>query len=271
MTWAVPATLGSNSWRYGSTWLTSAAGCTMRSTVALAAHGTATAAEDTDIRQDSPERAIDDRQAGGYATSKWAGEVLLREAHDLCGLPVTVFRCGMILAHARYAGQLNVPDTFTRLLLSLIATGIAPESFYSGAEDGRRPRAHYDGLPGDFVAAAVAALGYRNTEFRTFNVVNPHDDGVSLDTVVDWLIDSGTTVRRVGGHREWREQFEAALQTLPQAQRPYSLLPLMAAWREPLTPRTTSALPAERFRAAVCAAGIGSEQDIPHLSRSLIE
>nr|WP_307825819.1 carboxylic acid reductase [Streptomyces sp. MBT33] len=241
------------------------------STVALAAHGAATADEDADIRIDSPQRAIDDRQAGGYATSKWAGEVLLREAHDLCGLPVTVFRCGMILAHARYAGQLNVPDTFTRLLLSLIATGIAPQSFYGGAQDGRRPRVHYDGLPGDFVAAAVAALGYRNAEFRTFNVVNPHDDGVSLDTVVDWLIDSGTTVRRVGGHQRWREQFEAALQTLPQAQRPYSLLPLMAAWREPLAPRTTSALPAERFRAAVRTAGIGAEQDIPHLSRPLIE
>lgn len=241
------------------------------STVAVAAHGAATADEDSDIRDDSPERAIDDRHAGGYATSKWAGEVLLREAHDLCGLPVTVFRSGMILAHSRYAGQLNVPDTFTRLLLSLIATGIAPESFYAGAEGGRRPRAHYDGLPGDFVAAAVAALGSGTDGFRTFNVVNPHDDGVSLDTVVDWLADSGVAVRRVGGHRQWREQFEAALRTLPPAQRPYSLLPLIAAWREPLVPRTTSALPSERFRAAVRTAGIGAEQDIPHLSRPLIE
>jgi hypothetical protein len=30
---------------------------------------------------------IDDRSANGYANSKWAGEVLLRETHDLCGLP----------------------------------------------------------------------------------------------------------------------------------------------------------------------------------------
>ncbi|WP_307021206.1 carboxylic acid reductase [Streptomyces canus] len=241
------------------------------SSVAVAAHGAATADEDSDIRDDSPARALDDRHAGGYATSKWAGEVLLREAHDLCGLPVTVFRSGMILAHARYAGQLNVPDTFTRLLLSLIATGTAPESFYDGAQDGRRPRAHYDGLPGDFVAAAVAALGFRTDGYRTFNVVNPHDDGISLDTVVDWLADSGINVRRVGGHRQWREQFESALQSLPLAQRPYSLLPLIAAWREPLVPRATSALPADRFRAAVRAVGIGTEQDIPHLSRPLIE
>lgn len=241
------------------------------STVALAAHGAPAPDEDSDIRAADPVRPIDDSHAGGYATSKWAGEVLLREAHDLCGLPVTVFRSGMILAHGRYTGQLNVPDTFTRLLLSLITTGIAPGSFYRGGEAGRRPRAHYDGLPGDFVAASVAALGAPAAGYRTFNVVNPHDDGVSLDTVVDWLADCGIAVRRIGDHQEWRERFEAALRALPEARRPHSLLPLIRAWREPVTARTTSALPAERFRAAVRDAGLGTERDIPHLSRPLIE
>jgi len=32
----------------------------------------------------------------------------------------------MILAHSRYCGQVNVTDMFTRLVLSLVATGIAP-------------------------------------------------------------------------------------------------------------------------------------------------
>ncbi|MBS2079336.1 SDR family oxidoreductase, partial [Mycobacterium tuberculosis] len=73
-------------------------------------------AEDGDIRAVSAVRPIDDSYANGYANSKWAGEVLLREAHDLCGLPVAVFRSDMILAHSRYAGQLNVPDAFTRLM-----------------------------------------------------------------------------------------------------------------------------------------------------------
>ena len=45
---------------------------------------------------------------------------------ELCGLPVSVFRCDMILADTTYAGQLNLPDMFTRLMLSLVATGIAP-------------------------------------------------------------------------------------------------------------------------------------------------
>ena len=82
--------------------------------------------EDADVRQMSATRMVNDNYANGYGNSKWAGEVLLREAHDLSGLPVSVFRCDMILAEPRYAGQLNVPDMFTRLLLSLVATGIAP-------------------------------------------------------------------------------------------------------------------------------------------------
>ena len=82
--------------------------------------------EDGDIRDVSPVRPVDSSYANGYANSKWAGEVLLREAHDLCGLPVAVFRSDMILAHTRYAGQLNVPDAFTRLVQSVLVTGIAP-------------------------------------------------------------------------------------------------------------------------------------------------
>ncbi|PND67153.1 SDR family oxidoreductase, partial [Escherichia coli] len=63
--------------------------------------------EDADIRVISPTRANHHGYTVGYGNSKWAGEVLLREAHDLSGLPVAVFRCGMILADCSYAGQLN--------------------------------------------------------------------------------------------------------------------------------------------------------------------
>ena len=144
--------------------------------------------EDGDIRVVSPVRQIDESYANGYANSKWGGEVLLREAHDLCGLPVAVFRSDLILAHSRYAGQLNVPDMFTRLLFSLLATGIAPRSFYETNAACRRPRAHYDGLPVDFIAEAVTTLGMQTTDgFRSYDVMNPYDDGISLDVFVDWL------------------------------------------------------------------------------------
>ena len=158
--------------------------------------------EDGDIRTISPVRAVDGGYASGYGNSKWAGEVLLREAHDLCGLPVAVFRSDMILAHRTLVGQLNVPDAFTRLVFSLLKSGVAPRSFYQTDAAGNRPRAHYDGLPVDFVAEAITTLGEQcattaSSGFRSFDVMNPHDDGVSLDVFVDWLIDAGYHIQRI--------------------------------------------------------------------------
>ena len=149
--------------------------------------------EDADIRVISATRTVDDSYANGYSNSKWAGEVLLREAHDLCGLPVSVFRCDMILADTTYAGQLNLPDMFTRLMLSLVATGIAPARSMSSTPTGNRQRAHYDGLPVEFIAEAISTLGERVVVdgFETYHVMNPYDDGIGLDEFVDWLIEAG--------------------------------------------------------------------------------
>ena len=227
--------------------------------------------EDTDVRVLSPTRRLDDSYASGYGTSKWAGEVLLREAHAACGLPVTVFRSDMILAHSRYTGQLNVPDMFTRLLLSVVATGIAPHSFYRTDSRGNRQRAHYDGLPVDFTAEAIATLGAQNTDgYRTFNAVNPHDDGVSLDVFVDWLIEAGYPIQRIDDYQDWFTRFETAIRALPQTQRQNSLLPLLHSVRQPDEPVAGSVIPADRFRDAVQEAKIGADKDIPQLSSALI-
>jgi fatty acid CoA ligase FadD9 len=229
-------------------------------------------AEDGDIRAISPARAIDDSYANGYGNSKWAGEVLLREAYDLCGLPVAVFRSDMILAHSRYVGQLNVVDNFTRLLLSLLTTGIAPGSFYQTDAAGNRAKAHYAGVPADFVAEAVTTLGKQVTDgFRSFDVENPYDDGISLDTFVDWLIDAGHKIHRIGDYNEWLTRFETTLKALPEKQRQRSVLPLLGAYREPEKPLRGSPTPTEVFRTAVQAAKIGADKDIPHLSSALID
>ena len=232
--------------------------------------------EDGDIRDVTPVRPIDESYANGYANSKWAGEVLLREAHDLCRLPVAVFRSDMILAHSRYAGQLNVPDAFTRLILSLLATGVAPGSFYQTDAAGNRPRAHYDGLPVDFVAESITTLGEQcattaSWGFRSFDVMNPHDDGVSLDVFVDWLIDAGHHIQRIADYNEWLARFETALRALPEKQRQHSVLPLMDAYRKPQQPLLGAPASTEMFRDAVRAAKIGANEDIPHLSASLID
>ncbi|MFL6698045.1 MAG: thioester reductase domain-containing protein, partial [Vitreoscilla sp.] len=242
------------------------------STVAAATRGQgACVDEDADIRIASPHRELDARYASGYGTSKWAGEVLLREAHEHCGLPVTVFRSDMILAHSRYVGQLNVPDMFTRLVFSLVASGLAPRSFYAADSDGRRARAHYDGLPVDFTAEAIAALGSREGGgFRTYHVANPHDDGISLDDFVDWLIEAGHPIQRIEDHATWLTRFEAALRALPEARRQHSSLALLHAFARPAPAAGGSQVPADRFHAAVRALGIGPDGDIPHLTPALV-
>lgn len=224
--------------------------------------------EDTDIRRSVPSCTIDDGYANGYGISKWAGEVLMREVHDLCGLPVAVFRPGMILADSRYAGQLNVPDIFTRLLFSLVTTGVAPRSFYRDSADQEGGRPHYEGLPVDFLADAIAAIGPQHgSRFDTYNTTNPHDDGISLDTFVDWIIAAGFPVEKIDDYSTWLARFETAMRALAENQRGHSVLTVLDVYREPMAAVAGSPVPGERFRGAVRAAG----RAIPHLSRELIE
>lgn len=227
--------------------------------------------EDADVRQMSATRSVNDGYANGYGNSKWAGEVLLREAHDLSGLPVAVFRCDMILAEPRYAGQLNVPDMFTRLLLSLVATGIAPGSFYELDAAGHRQRAHYDGLPVDFIAEAISTLGAHQAHgFETYHVMNPYDDGIGLDEYVDWLVEAGYPIDRVADYAEWLQRFETSMRALPDRQRQASLLPLLHSYAQPAKPLRGALATTERFRAAVQEAKIGPDKDIPHVTADII-
>ena len=227
--------------------------------------------EDADVRDISAARIIDDGYANGYATSKWGGEVLLREAHDLCGLPVTVHRCDMIMAEPTYRGQLNVPDMVTRLIFSVAATGLAPETLFIRDQHGRRQRAHFDGLPVDFVAESISTLSAQAVKgFQTFHVLNPHDDGIGLDEYVDWMIEAGCRIERISDYDTWYARFETALQNLPEAQRQSSLLPLLESYRHPQPPMHGAFAPAERFRTAVHQANIGAHGEIPHIGKPII-
>ncbi|MUL84344.1 MULTISPECIES: carboxylic acid reductase [unclassified Mycolicibacterium] len=227
--------------------------------------------EDVDVRQMSAVRKINDGYANGYGNSKWAGEVLLREANDLCGLPVAVFRCDMILADTTYSGQLNVPDMFTRMMFSLVATGIAPGSFYELGADGKRQRSHYDGLPVEFIAESISTLGAQSVEsFETYHVMNPYDDGLGLDEFTDWLIEAGYPIERIADYGQWIQRFESTLRALPDKQRQASLLPLLHNYQQPERPMLGALAPTDQFRAAVQEAKIGPDKDIPHVSAEII-
>jgi glycopeptidolipid biosynthesis protein len=234
--------------------------------------------EDADIRVISPTRINDGSFGNGYANSKWAGEVLLREAHDLCGLPVAVFRCDVILAEPTYAGQLNVSDIVSRMVLSLVATGLAPGSFFPLDAAGNRQRAHFDGLPVDFVAEAIATLSAQVVDgFETYHVMNPHDDGIGPDEYVDWLVDAGLPIQRIDDFGEWLQRFETALGALPDRQREHSVLQMLQLrpseqFQLP-EPTQGSFAPTDRFRAAFKEAKFALDKDIsdiPHVSAPVI-
>jgi fatty acid CoA ligase FadD9 len=113
--------------------------------------------------------------------------------------------------------------------------------------------------------------GHLADQYRTYNVLNTHDDGIALDTFVDWLIAAGNKIDRIDHYDEWLTRFEAALKSLPENQRKNSVLPLLSAYARPAAPMPKTPMPAEKFRAAVQSAAIGSTKDVPHLTEALID
>lgn len=229
--------------------------------------GLISAPEATDVRTVTDPVPLSDAYASGYGASKWAGEVLLREANALFGLPVTVFRPNMIMPHRCYIGQYNDTDMVTRLLFSIVQTGLVPPSFYA-LDEGRRPRAHYDGLPVDFLAAVMQQIGAQDYDgFRTYNMVNNHDDGVSLDSFGDWIGTAGYPLSRLEEHGEWVRRFEDKLRNLPDDQRAHSSLNILGHFAEPHSP-ALSPLSNDDFLAAVREVAAGP--DVPHLNEAYI-
>jgi fatty acid CoA ligase FadD9 len=93
--------------------------------------------------------------------------------------------------------------------------------------------------------------------FRTFNVRNTHDHGVSLDRIVDWIESAGHRVERVPDHAEWFSRFAAGLEALPDQQRSQSSYPVLEAYRYPLTsPAQTDS---RCFEAAIRGLPVGIE------------
>jgi len=118
-------------------------------------------------------------------------------------------------------------------------------------------------MPVDVLAAALRAIGERPHDgFRSYNSINMHhDDGISLDTYVDWIESAGYPVQRVADHADWLRRFGDKLRNLPEAQRNRSSLAILGHFaepHEPHPPRVSSA----RFEAA--AAGV------PHVTEAFI-
>ena len=213
--------------------------------------------------------SLGDGYADGYGASKWADEVLLHDAHQRYGLASNIFRGDMMMPHSRYKGQINVPDMFTRMLYSIVVSGLAPASFYEPGRGGKRAHAHYDGLPVDFISSVMVGIGAKAQRgVNTYNIVNHHaDDGISLDNVVDWVQSAGYTVERIRDHAQWLKSFEARLAALTEAQRQQSSLAILGMFRQPF-PASEPAIGCKHFVAAVRDLPVGPT--VPHLTEAYI-
>ncbi|KTD57521.1 thioester reductase domain-containing protein [Legionella shakespearei] len=186
------------------------------------------------INENSPlkqEISLQEGYAAGYAASKWASERLLHDAHDQSGLTINIFRNNMMLAHQIYQGQINTRDFFTRLLYSILATGLAPESFYTNKD---KP-GHYDGLPVDIASLCIVAVGSSyHHECHTYTMHNYHvNDGNSLDSFVDWIIKAGYPVQKISDYQQWLKDFTLKLHQLDNATQQDSIIALLHALTHP--------------------------------------
>jgi len=165
--------------------------------------------------------------------------------------------------------EANRHDLLTRLLVSVLRTGLAPRSFHApGAGKG----AHFDGLPVDFVAAAMVALSSAGGGgLATYQVTNTHwDDGISLDTLIDWLEAAGQPLERVEDHGAWFKAFGARLRALPPDEQRGSALPILQRWANPTPGHDLLHADGTLFRKAVEQLRPGGETVPPHLDEPFL-
>lgn len=203
--------------------------------------------------------------ARGYTISKWAGEVLSHNVFKKFGVPVNVFRADMILPHSRFRAQINEDDYFIRIICSLINAKTRPSSFYARGDGPAEP--HFDGLPVDFVAAAIAAIGTsRFSGYSNYHVSNIHwNDRISLDKFVDWIQSAGFNLEQIAEYDNWYLQFANKLRDLTAHQQRFSILPIIQQWQKQKDPSDRQNIDAQRFQEMVKKLKPGGLSDIPQL------
>jgi fatty acid CoA ligase FadD9 len=203
-----------------------------------------------------------ERYGVGYSSSKWAAEVLLGRLADR-GVPLQVFRCGMILPHPALP-EANRSDQLSRLLFGIARTGLAPRSFYAGGYAGPR---HYDGIPVDLVASFIVRSCLGATGSARYHLSNARwDDGVSIDRLVDWVESVGVALRRLP-FDEWYPAFRAKLEALDERARRRSPLSIVDRWSSPID-RPPLVVDNQKFRGAL-SERLG-HPDVPSLDEAYL-
>jgi thioester reductase-like protein len=150
---------------------------------------------------------------GGYTQSKWVAEKLTTIARSR-GLPVTVYRPGIITGHSQ-TGVWNTDDFMSRLIKSWIELGSAPD--LDGATDM---------TPVDYVSSAIVRLSLSaQAPGKVYHLVNPKQ--IHLRELTAWIRSSGYTIEHVT-YDQWRTELLSRGQRF-KGQAAHSLVPLFSA------------------------------------------
>lgn len=153
---------------------------------------------------------------GGYTQSKWVAEKLVGVARCR-GLPVTVYRPGLITGHSE-TGAWNTADFTCQLLKSWITTGVVPDM-----------EAAMDMTPVDYVSRALVHLSLggqaRQLHDGIFHLANPQ--AVDLQQLYGWMRSLGYRLQALP-YEEWRAGLLQLSQLAPRDGL-RSLIPLLSA------------------------------------------
>ncbi|AOM42093.1 amino acid adenylation domain-containing protein [Xenorhabdus hominickii] len=148
------------------------------------------------------------RDPSGYSGSKWVSEGIINIARQR-GVPVSVYRPGLILGHTR-TGAAQGNDYLVASLKGYLAMGFYPDHALL-----------LDIVPVDYVAASMVHLSKQpESNGKFFNLFNPEQ--VSIRQFFDWVQDFGYILNPVP-FNEGKEKILALDDTHPL----YPLIPLI--------------------------------------------
>ncbi|WBF45733.1 amino acid adenylation domain-containing protein [Serratia rubidaea] len=159
------------------------------------------------IEDDAPLRSAIGVPAG-YTGSKWVAEGVADLGRSR-GIPVTIFRPGLILGHTETGASQSI-DYLLVALRGFLPMGIVPDY----------PRI-FDIVPVDYVAAAIVHISLQpQSRDKFFHLFNP--DPVTIRQFCDWIQEFGYTFRLV----DFEEGRQKAL-SVPPGHPLYPLVPLI--------------------------------------------
>jgi thioester reductase-like protein len=164
---------------------------------------------------------------GGYTQSKWVAEKLVATARGR-GLPVAVYRPGMITGHSR-TGSWNTSDFTCQMLKSWVNAGYVPDL-----------EAAMDMTPVDYVSRAIVQLSSSPASLGSvFHLANPQP--VDVQELYAWMRSFGYRLEPIQ-YDQWRAALIAlAERTEERAVR--SLTPLLAVRETEGAPKWVGGVP----------------------------